>query len=379
MHSPFLLEYQMAIVVAKESSYEYQGLRRSVFDILERLDGGLIGRGSRVLLKPNFLAPAPPEKAITTHPLVIKAAVEYILEKGGRALVADSSAMGGFDRVVSVCGVKEVLSGMPVELRELGRSRKVEVDGRFGSLELSADALEADVIINMPKLKTHAQMGLTLAVKNLFGCVVGMRKPEWHYRVGDDKELFAELLVTIYRVLKPSVNLLDGILAMEGDGPGTGGTPRRLNVLAGSADALSLDTSVCRMLGMEAGELLTNWAAARMGHLEEEVSGDLPRVSDFIIPDTVDLMFGPRFAQGFLRRHVASLPSSVQDICKLCGECAGVCPAKAIEEQRGKLHFDYDKCIRCYCCIEVCPHGAVKKRDTLLKKIITRYYNSRRR
>jgi len=369
----------MALVVAKESSYEYEGLRRSVFDILERLDGGLIRSGAKVLIKPNFLAPAPPEKAVTTHPLVIKAAAEYALEGGGRVLVADSNAMGGFDRVVSVCGVKEALGGMPVELRELGRPTKVSVDGRFGSLELSADALEADVIINLPKLKTHAQMGLTLAVKNLFGCVVGMQKPEWHYRVGEDKELFAELLVTIYRALKPSVNLLDGVLAMEGDGPGTGGKPRRLNVLMGSGDAVSLDIAVCRMLDMKEGELLTNRAAARMGLSEKvELSGSLPRIRDFLIPDTVDLMFGPRFARRFLRRHMASLPANIRDVCTLCGECMDVCPARAIEDRGGNLRFDYDRCIRCYCCLEVCTHGAMEKRDTLLKRLLQRYYDSRR-
>jgi uncharacterized protein (DUF362 family)/NAD-dependent dihydropyrimidine dehydrogenase PreA subunit len=369
----------MALVIVKESSYDYRRLRGDVFEMLSLLDRGSIREGARVLIKPNFLAPAPPEKALTTHPLVIRAAAEYALSRGGKALVADSNAAGSFERLVSVCGVREALEGLPVSLDELRGSREVDTGGKFGKIELSADALQADVIINLPKLKTHSQMGLTLAVKNLFGCVVGMRKPEWHYRAGEDKGLFAELLVTIYSVLMPAINLMDGILCMEGDGPGTGGTPRHIGVLMGSRDAVSMDKAVCMMVGMEPHELLTNRVARDMGmDGEPKMSGLMPEVKYFKVPETVDLMFGPRFARKFLRRHIASLPVNVRDACKYCDECVDICPAGAINNPGSSLSFDYEKCIRCYCCLEVCPHGAMRKRDTLLKKIIGKYYNAKR-
>jgi uncharacterized protein (DUF362 family)/Pyruvate/2-oxoacid:ferredoxin oxidoreductase delta subunit len=369
----------MARVLAKESLYEYPRLREDVFSILSDLDDGMIQKGSTVLVKPNFLAAAPPEKAVTTHPLVIRAAAEYALEKGARVTVGDSNPLGSFEKVIAKCGAKEALRGLPVTLEELTESRAIAASGKFATLELSARALDADVIISLPKLKTHAQMTLTLAVKNFFGCVVGMRKPEWHFRVGENKDLFAELLVTVYKSLGPSLSLMDGILAMEGDGPGTGGRPRHLGLLMGSTDAVSLDMAVCRMLGIDPLSLPTNKAAQRLGARgEPEIMGELKRVEGFVIPETGDLLFGPGFARDFLRRHITSRPQSTDEVCKLCNECLEVCPADAITNPGRRLDFDYDKCIRCYCCLEVCPHGAMEKRDTFLKKIVKRYAGARK-
>ncbi|KKK69805.1 hypothetical protein LCGC14_2930370, partial [marine sediment metagenome] len=308
---------------------------------------------------------------------------EYALDKGAVVQVSDSIAMGSFSKAIKSCGFEEALSGMPVKLVELTRSITVMTKGPFGSIELSADALEADVIINLPKLKTHTQMALTLAVKNLFGCVVGARKPEWHFRVGEDKALFASLLVSIYDVLRPSINLMDAILAMEGQGPGTKGAPRQLGLLIASTDALSLDRAVCRMLGLKPDYLMTNSAASTLGlegeDFEVTTEGQMHKVWDFDIPETTDLLFGPRFARGFLRRHIASRPLNLPDACKYCNECVGICPAHAITNPGKKLHFDYNKCIRCYCCVEVCPHAAMVKHDTLIKKMLGVFIEHRRR
>ncbi len=366
----------MALVLIEESTYAYARLRENVFGILSTMDAGVITPGANVLIKPNLLAPARPEQAITTHPLVVKAAAEYVLEKGGKARVSDSSAMGSFEKTVSVCGIKEALQGMPVALCPLDASRVVRTEGKFGAIELSAGALDADVILNLPKLKTHTQMGLTLAVKNLFGCVVGMRKPEWHYRVGENKELFAELLVTLYTVLRPSLNLIDGILGMEGAGPGTGGAPREMRLLMGSADALSLDMAVCGLVGMAPFSLLTNRAALAMGlNGDFEISGNMPEIRDFVIPDTKDLLFGPRFLQGFLRRHITGRPKNIDETCQYCLECLKICPSGAIANPGRRLRFDYEKCIRCYCCLEVCPHGAIEKHEPMLKRLMLKYFS----
>ena len=369
----------MALVLVKESRYEYPRLKEDVFSLLSDLDEGLLQKGSTVLIKPNFLAAAPPDKAVTTHPLLIRAAAEYALEKGARVTVGDSSPLGSFEKIITKCGAKEALRGLPVNLEELTQSRAIAAGGKFPTLELSARALDADVIVSLPKLKTHAQMTLTLAVKNFFGCVVGMRKPEWHFRLGENKDLFAELLVTVYRSLGPSISLMDGILAMEGDGPGTGGSPRHLGLLIASTDAVALDMAVCRMLGMDPSSLPTNAAAQRLGaRTEAEIIGELKDIENFAIPETSDLLFGPSFARDFLRRHITSRPQSMDDACKLCNECLEVCPADAITNPGGGLDFDYEKCIRCYCCLEVCPHGAMEKRDTILKRIVKRYAGFRK-
>jgi uncharacterized protein (DUF362 family)/Pyruvate/2-oxoacid:ferredoxin oxidoreductase delta subunit len=368
------------MVIVKNSSYEYKELRTNVFEILSRLDDNLIKEGSKVIIKPNLLTASKQDEAITTHPLVIKAVTEYVIAKGGRPQISDSPPMGSFDKIINVCGLKDALHGMPVTIREFKTSKPVQTEGKFKNIELSADVLEADVIINLPKLKTHSQMGLTLAVKNLFGCVIGIKKPQWHYRVGENKNLFAELLVTIYKILSPSINLMDGILAMEGDGPGTGGTPRHIGVLIGSNDALSMDMLVCEMLGIKPLSIPINKIADKMGLAKDfTVSGKVPAVKDFIMPSSTDLLFGPKFAHKLLRRHLTSKPVNIKNACKLCNECVKMCPAEALKNHGKHLEFDYERCIRCYCCLEICPHAAMKKQEPFLKKTLERFWDLRYR
>jgi uncharacterized protein (DUF362 family)/Pyruvate/2-oxoacid:ferredoxin oxidoreductase delta subunit len=359
----------------KESSYDYKDLRAGVYEILGRLDGGVITASARVLIKPNLLTSAKPQRAITTHPLIIRAAVEYALEMGARVQVSDSPAVGKFSSIIKGCGIEEALGGMPVRLVEFERSVRVGTDSSFKEIEIAEDALSADVVINLPKLKTHTQMGLTLAVKNLFGCVVGMRKADWHFKIGQDSERFAELLAAIHGAIKPRINLLDGILAMEGDGPGTGGTPRHIGVLMGSSNAVSLDMAVCEMLGAAPLSIATNRAAVRLGFSQEyETVGEMPLVEGFVFPRAANIVFGPAFTGKILRKHLTSRPVSDREACRLCNECVNICPAGAIENDGSRLNFDYDKCIRCYCCIEVCPHSAIKVHEPIMRKAVKRFF-----
>ncbi|MBF0320812.1 MAG: DUF362 domain-containing protein [Nitrospirae bacterium] len=376
----------MPEIIVKDSAYDYAILKRDIFDIIDAVEGAYavkpISAGRHVLIKPNLLASAHPDKAITTHPLLIKAVVEYVLEKGALPQVSDSHATfpKSFSQVVKDCGVTESLNGLPVTLKEFTVSKKVSAlrgggaftpDTRYNTLELAEDALNADVIINLPKLKTHTQMDLTLAVKNLFGCVVGPRKPQWHFNLGENKELFAGLLATIHSVLRPEINIIDGILSMEGDGPGTGGIPRRLGVIMGSADAVALDMAVCHMLGIDEMSLATNKAARDKGHLVDfTIRGDMKYIGDYVFPTRANLLFVPRFAMNVLRQNLTTRPMNIEGACKLCNDCVKICPAQAIENDTKRLHFDYDKCIRCYCCMEVCPHRAIKVHQPLAVKAI---------
>ena len=138
-------------------------------------------------------------------------------------------------------------------------------------------------------------MLLTLGVKNLFGCIVGLRKPQWHLRAGVDRELFAALLVQIYQAVKPRFTILDGILAMEGEGPGKGGRPKELGILLGSTDAVALDVAVCHLLGLDEEALLTNRVAGQCGLMDDpvEVVGDPVIIGDFQLPEATPLVFGP--------------------------------------------------------------------------------------
>ena len=345
-----------------------------MFGLLSLLDQGRIQQHSRVLIKPNFLAPASPGRAMITHPLVIRAAVEYVHEKGALPQVSDSPAMGTFERVMHEGGIVHALRGIPVVCRPFKDSCMVDVGPPFNRIEIAADAIAADVIINLPKLKTHTQMLLTLGVKNMFGCIVGLRKPEWHLRAGIDRERFAELLVRICAAVRPSITVLDGILAMEGQGPGKGGVPRELGVVMAANDAFAVDAVVCRMLGIKEDELLTNRLAVTMGLMPERIAieGDLPAVRDMHLPAMTPLVFGPKGLQGFMRKHLVQRPACETSLCRHCGECWRYCPAKAIAPQMQGLRFDYDKCIRCYCCIEVCPYGALSAKETAAGNVARR-------
>ncbi|MFP5212239.1 MAG: DUF362 domain-containing protein [Acidobacteriota bacterium] len=362
------------VIVRTVPSYDYEPLKAHLFEMMEAFDGGRIVPGKHVVIKPNLLAPAAPDKAMLTHPMVLRAVAEYVISKGVRPQISDSSAMGTFEKVLKESGIKDALSGLDVELKEFKASVTIETGAPFHRIELAEDALNADLIINLPKLKTHCQMLLTLAVKNLFGCVVGLRKPEWHFRTGVDREKFAMLLVRIFERVNPAINILDGILAMEGQGPGKGGVPKQVGVLMASNDGLALDAAVCGMIGLEPKELLTIKSAEALGLTcsPAEIEGELPRIEGFKLPEITPLVFGPGFTHSLSRKHLVQRPVVSENLCKSCGECWRYCPAKAIQRKEKGLEFDYDRCIRCYCCLEVCPHGALKAELPLLGKIFSR-------
>ncbi len=346
--------------------YDAAALRAAVHAMLDRIGVPRIRAGARVLIKPNFLAPARPERAMTTHPLVLRAAAEYALAHGAKVLIADSPGMGSFDRLLREGGYADALKGLDVEVRPFRHSVPVGIGAPFGRIEIAREAVEADAVVNLPKLKTHAQMLLTLGVKNLFGCIVGLKKPEWHMRSGVDRRLFARLLVQIHRAVDPAVTLVDGILGMEGHGPGRSGTPRRFGVLVGSTSAPAADAAICRFLGLAPGELPTHRAAQELGLMPADIEtrGEFMPAAGVRLPVLAPLTFGPRPLQRLMRRHLVQRPAADRRLCRICGECWRLCPAKAITPHGQRIGFDYDRCIRCYCCVEMCPHGALNAVET---------------
>ena len=366
----------MTEVYFKKTTYEYPVLRPIVFEMLETILGDRIQSGNRVLVKPNFLAPAKPDKAILTHPLVVQAAVEYVLEKGGRPLVADSPGLGSFERVLKEGGFKDVFGKIDgyVEFKPFKATVKVNIGEPFGQISIARSAVDSDVVINLAKLKTHTQMLLTLGVKNLFGCIVGLKKPEWHMRSGVDRNMFARLLVQIYQAIKPAATIVDGILALEGQGPGRRGRPRHVGVMVGSRSGIAADAAICRMLKFAPHQLPTLRAAEELGLLDDEpkIMGDFSEILDYQLPKLGSLTFGPKFMQKYMRKHFIQRPVVEPAVCKMCGECWSICPAGAITPYEKIIGFDYDRCIRCYCCIEVCPHGALQAVETIPGRLLRR-------
>jgi len=364
----------MATVFIKKTTYAYDDLQPVVFDLLAQLGSRGLTAGSRILVKPNLLMPAAPETAITTHPLVVKAVVAYLNQNGGKPLIADSPPVGGFHRFMKKGGYAEALAGLDYAMRPLRETVTVDIGEPFGRIDLAAEAVQADVIINLAKLKTHTMMGLTLGVKNMFGCVIGLEKPKWHLRAGADRALFARLLLQIHDVLAPAVTLVDGVLAMEGQGPGKSGTPRVLSRMVGGDDAVAVDMAVCKLLGLDPARLPTHQAAMQRERVPPAVhiQGEVDMLSDFVFPELDEAATGLRFWQRVLRKRLIQRPVVDNRACKLCGECWQYCPAKAIRHSIRGISFDYDACIRCYCCLEICPYGAISARRPLLGRMVDR-------
>lgn len=362
----------MSTVFIRQATYDEQAIRSVVFAMLASAEAPAIDRGTRVLIKPNFLAPAAPEKAVTTHPLVVRAAAEFALDKGARVLIADSPAMGSFSRLLNKGGYAEVLKGIDVAMKPFEETVAVNVGEPFGGIAIAKDAMDADVVLNLAKLKTHTQMMLTLGVKNLFGCIVGLKKPEWHLRTGVDRHMFGRLIVSIYEAVAPAYTIVDGILAMEGQGPGKSGRPRELGLLFGGQCAHAVDHAVCLKVGLDPATLETQSNAREMGVYDGRVriNGDLVILNDFQFPELGALTIGPDYLGRFMRKFVIQRPMADNDACKLCGECWKYCPAKAITYTDRGISFDTDACIRCYCCLEVCPHAAIRAKRPLAGKVL---------
>lgn len=361
----------MTRVFIKKAAYDLSILSPMVAEMFDSMGPGWIKTGTRVLVKPNLLLPAPPDKAITTHPLICRAVVQYLLDKGAQVQVSDSPGVGSFRKVLTETGYKEALDGLDVVLKPFEGSVEVDIGDPFGRIPIAQEAIEADRVINLAKLKTHAQMFLTLGVKNIFGCIVGLRKPEWHMRAGVDRLVFGRLLVQIYQAVAPAFTIVDGILALEGQGPGKSGQTRELGLLLGGANAHAVDKTICTLLGLDPGELLTSAQAKKMGLFDGtvHVSGDIQIVDDFRFPELNSLSMGPESFNRFMRKYVLQKPVVDNNKCKLCGECWKICPAKAIDHNIRGVQFDYDLCIRCYCCLEVCLHGAICAKEPLLGKV----------
>ena len=252
--------------------------------------------------------------------------------------------------------------------------------GTFRRFELARPYLEADRLINLPKLKTHEMMTMTCCVKNLFGAVVGTQKAAWHLKAGADKELFAQMLLEVYRLREPDLNIVDAVVAMEGDGPGSG-DPCRMGLLLAGDNAVAVDQIAAEIAGVPKKLLYLENAARRLklaGAVREEIDcrGWTPGeelCSPLRLPHLSDLQFGlPGFLKNRLRNQFTSRPEVAVKRCELCSVCVRACPPQAIRIEGGRLRFDYRRCIRCFCCRELCPHAALRLRDGWLLGLIKR-------
>jgi uncharacterized protein (DUF362 family)/Pyruvate/2-oxoacid:ferredoxin oxidoreductase delta subunit len=368
-----------SVSIVKCQNYDearvFSALRQAI-DLIGGIQA-FVKKDSRVLIKPNLLFGKSPEKAVTTHPAIVRGMIQIVREAGGVPSIGDSPSVGSLTWTAEKAGIKAVADEMKCPLVEFNRPVLPPKGGgkTFKQLEIDQAVLEADVIINLPKFKTHSLTLLTLGVKNLFGCIPGPKKPLWHLKAGKDQETFAKILVDIYNVVRPSLTLLDGIVGMEGNGPNSG-RPIPIGLILASGDSLSLDQIVCDLLGISRESLLTNRVAFERGVGKEtiEVLGEKVedvRISSFQFPTLSQIDWGlPGFLSKALKNALTSKPVIDEEVCKSCDRCAEICPPKALARKGEDLVFDYGQCIRCLCCLEVCPEGAISIKQGWALKLI---------
>lgn len=361
-----------------ESGQVYKVMREGI-----RLLGGfpsIIEKNEKILIKPNLVRKAEISRAVITHPAVVEAVVRLLREDGYEHLVCgDSCGIGSAGRTIAGTGMDGMLERYQVPVRDFEKPVRIAYpEGRQAKqFILAQDVLEADALINICKMKTHALERVTGAVKNMYGCVCGLHKAQGH-TIYPNADSFARMLVDLNQRLKPRLYIMDGITAMEGNGP-TSGDPVEMHVLLLSMDPVALDSVFCRLVHLDPELVPTNvhGAAAGLGTWKEEAIELITLEGEISMAEAVKRFGKPDFRvdREKYRKNIWNAlhalkvfqkkPYIVADKCKKCGICVESCPVKgkALHFPDGRQNppvYDYRKCIRCFCCQEMCPHKAIQ-------------------
>ncbi len=260
------MQISNSVSLIRATSYDRAQLRDSIETLLEPLGGmaAFVKPGDRVLLKPNLLTGARPTKECVTRPEIVYWVAKLVQEAGGMPFLGDGPAFGSARGVAKANGYLPLIEELNLPIVEFKGKRYEIVSEDFNHLLLSKEAMEADVVINLPKVKSHVQLTVTMGVKNLLGCVPGKMKAWWHMEAGKDQERFGAMLVETARAIAPDLTILDGIIGHEGNGP-SGGEPRALGILGASNNVFALDRAVVEILNVDPAIVPTIVASQRLG------------------------------------------------------------------------------------------------------------------
>ena len=336
--------------------------------------------GLKVAIKPNLVAAKSPEFPVTTHPLVVKAVVRWLREHQITDITLAESSGGLYNAehmnaIYTICGMKQLEPDLKLNMDFGSKTIHTKEDFYNRSFSVITPIAEADYIINICKLKTHAMTGYSGGIKNLFGTIPGLEKPQMHY-LWPDIENFSRMLVELAETVSPQLTIIDAIDAMEGNGP-TGGTSHPLNILLASKDMYTQDYFAAGLMGLNPLEIVMIRQAVEKGLATPdaiELCGDTvpENLTPFVVPDTKRLDFANAMPP-FLRKPftfiagklLKSYPQLDKNKCVGCGKCAESCPAHIIDIKNKKAHFRRKGCISCFCCQEMCPLKAISVKKAL--------------
>lgn len=373
------------VSIVKCNSYNQEEVDRAVQKSIDLLGGlsSFIKSNDKVLIKPNILLGLPPESAAATHPAIVSAIIRLVKSLGIKPKVGDSPGFESLRKAAEGSGILKAIDEGGAEFREFNQAEEIEFkDGLVcKKMKIAKEVIAADIIINTAKLKTHNYTGLTAAVKNLFGCIPGLIKSQFHlqYCRKNDFEL---MLLDILKFVKPTLNIVDAVVAMEGMGGPTTGSPRKMNLIISGTDAISVDAVCAALTGKKPGDF--NYLKLAEKHdrgetnlekieikgekLSENICKDFKHLSilgDEMLPAWIPKNIIP-FMRGFLLDH----PVLNQKKCIKCAVCFKVCPAKAITLKEGLPDFNYSACIGCYCCQEMCREKAINIKKSSIGRLI---------
>lgn len=373
----------MKSVVSIIRAEGYSALRSNIEQLVENLGGWekFVRSGESALLKVNLLSARTPDRGVTTHPAVVKAVAECLLDRNVKVAIGDSPGAGdrGLERVFRNTGMIDVAEelGIPWVKFEPAGVREIHVSDEI-TLYLTKATDDYDHIINLPKLKTHSMTRYTGAIKNLFGLIPGLRKASYHKQFPLSKE-FSRMLVAVYANTNVTLHIMDGIVGMEGNGPASGDL-RDVGLLIASDDGVALDAIACHIIGIKEGKIAAIRFAAEqgLGHGKlsdiEVLGGELSEFvleKPFVLPPRIPESIVPSWILRLFAKLVWFRPAPIDAKCTRCGICANHCPVNAITMRGSELpEYDYEKCITCLCCQELCPENAVELQLSCLAKRI---------
>ena len=375
------------VSLIKADSYDVKVIEKSIEKIFLHLDfdpGSFSGK--KIAIKPNLLTSVLPESGIITHPAIIESVIRIIKKNNGIPVLIESPAFHPLERVLKKAGINVIIEREGVWVADTKRTMLIhnESGRRFKSFHVAEELGSCDMIINLPKLKTHGLTYYTGAVKNLFGTINGLENSKWHLRAST-KEDFVSFLLDLYGAITAVtdnriIHIIDGIIGLEGEGPGAGGTAVKGNALIGGTDAIAVDSVAVAVAGLNPARVLTciegdkrDYGVSALERIFIKGESLQSFNNKFKEPAPKSILTRWPMNSPLMKNLIVEKPLPQKEKCTLCYQCKTICPAGAISKTLNNLtpSFNYSRCIRCYCCMEICPENAIMLKKTLIGRFIS--------